>query len=386
MALGMKHWLGLVTVGLALVAMWTLPPRTFEVPMERLPETQAERRLKALRAEATELNLTLQRRRWAESIIPATLEASGPMAFGFPENALPQQVERVRERALAEVAALPSDVAVGLFFIDWREGLYRRAPSSYGFENEYFFGERDGRPYCVAVRPVWQRGDDRVGLTTAMSYESYLGLCGLVGKYGLPGPAVEGWLATDGAALAAAAEAPSTEVLPAYLGDLTSYERRGAFGKRPMNIRYEGMAIPMDRCFAGAADACAQLFLEPRAPSYYNVTAEMMASVIANTPLSAHGRTSFFYPADQFVAADLAAEFGEARFRQWWTADGDVSDAFRAAFGVDLGAWNLRRVGSYLTISRPGPGVSIAGLLGVFLLLMLSTVLASGWARRRRVA
>lgn len=387
MALGMKKWLGLVAVCMALVAIRTLPPEPLEVPSERLlTKTQAQRRLDALLGDAARANLTLQRMRWADRMIPATLADGGPVTFSFPEGVNPDDVERVRERVLEEARTTPSDVAAGLLFHTGSEDAYPGAPGGSVREAEYYFGERDGRAFCVTVRPVWRMGrEGELRLETPWSGESDLGLCALVRRFGLPGPAVEQWLAGGGTALAGSARTATTKVVPAYLSlDLGNFNRRGPFGQRPLGSR-EGN-IPMDRCFAGVVEGCADLFLNPPRLGWFGDYEYGIDQAVRNSPLSAVGVQSWFYPADQYVTADLAEQFGDARFRAWWTADGDVSAAFQAAFGTDVGSWYLQQVAEYVPISRPGPGVGGTGLLGALLLLTLSTVLAGGWARRRRVA
>jgi len=388
MSLGMKTWLGMVATGMALIALRTLPPSPFEMPLGRAPTTQAERHLDALRAEAVRTNMALQRLRWADAMVPATLAGDGPVAFGFPERAVPEQAERIRERTLAEAAATPSDVAVGLYFLLSGSDAYPGAPTGPARQSEYFFGGRDGRPYCVTVRPSWRLTEDgRIALPPARLYESYLGLCALIRRYGLPGSAVEQWLAGGGAALATTARPGAGLVVPSYLlGDLRGFQRRGLLGRRPVSVGFSTLAVPMDRCFAGVVEGCADLFLHPVESGGPRAYAGASSSLVETSAVSAVQESSYFQPLDQFVAADLADQFGDARFRAWWTADDDVGDAFRAAFGVDVGTWYLHRIGALVPISRPGPAVGGSGLLGGLLLLALSTVLAAGWARKRRIA
>jgi hypothetical protein len=95
---------------------------------------------------------------------------------------------------------------------------------------------------------------------------------------------------------------------------------------------------------------------------------------------------AFGFGAGPHTVANLAQEFGPERFNQWWTADGDVADAFEASFGLDLGSWTLGEISKDMEITKPGPGVAWSGLLGALLIMTLSSVIAGMWAIRRRVA
>lgn len=390
MALGMKQWLGLVGTGVALVALGTLPPSALNLPTRRppLPEQQ---RLDALRRTVVAANNTLQRVRWADAVIPATLAGQGPVVFGFPDGAPPEQVERVRARTLAElddVAAGPSDLALGLFLLDYRDARYPGAPTGAQLDAHFFFGEKDGQAYCAAVRPAWRRDSaERIHLPGLPSDDSYLGVCGLVREYGLPGPAVQAWLADGGTALAASPRPSGGSVLFYRAVTDAALARRGPLGQKNLAFGDLLSRVDYDRCFAGVAQGCAEMFLHPALAAGSDPRSSSAARTVRpHWPASAVQRRSLFEPADYHVAADLVEEFGRERFAAWWTAEGDVAAAFEASFGVDVGTWYLRRVSGFVAISRPGPGVSEAGLMGGLLLLAFSSMVAGLWSRRRRVA
>lgn len=386
MALGMRQWLGFVAAGFAFVALETLPPRATELPEPQDPPLQAERRRDALRGEALRAATLLQRMRWADSIIPATLSGEGPVVFSFPEGTRPEQEEMIRSRTLSELPGSPSDVATGIFFLPLTVGAVPGAPVAARTRAEYYFGEREGRPYCVIARPVWrQSADDRVVLPTVMSDESYLGLCELIRAHGLPGPAVRAWLAGGGADLALSAR-PGRGTQLTYVSLSDAYRPRILLGLRNSLWARSTRRLSEDRCFYGIAEGCAEMFLQPRLRAYSGLAAQTRADILERSPVSATQEGSLFEPADYHVVADLAEEFGPDRFQQWWTADGDVLDAFAASFGVDAGAWNLDRISSFVEIGEPGPVVSRAGMLASLLLISAASALAGAWALRRRVA
>jgi hypothetical protein len=154
-----------------------------------------------------------------------------------------------------------------------------------------------------------------------------------------------------------------------------------------MMFSFLSTRLDLDRCFAGVAPGCAEIFLHPELDGSYRGPGFLPERTVRSYwPASAVQGRSMFEPADYHVAANLAEEFGRRRFMEWWTAEGDVAEAFEASFGVDVGTWNLRRIAAFVTVARPGPGVSEAGLMGGALLLAFSSIIAGLWSRRRRVA
>ena len=76
------------------------------------------------------------------------------------------------------------------------------------------------------------------------------------------------------------------------------------------------------------------------------------------------------------VLATAEAMYGSEAFARFWRSDAPVDDAFRAAFGVDLGDWVLARVSERVRITRAGPALSATALLGSLLVLLLSVGVA----------
>lgn len=390
MALGMKSWTGLVLAGCAALALRYLPPSEVQVSRGQV-ELQESRRASALSDDAARANAMLQRLRIAAEVIPATLAGTGEVVFSAAEGSDPADVERARGEALAEAAALPGGVALGAFYVSWRDHGHPGAPSSYIGDVEYYYGERDGRAYCAAVHPVWRRRTGEPFSLYGVTYDrtTALGLCALVARHGLPGPAGQAWIDGGGSAMTTASvpSDPASYTFSTRLG--RSFERVGPLGLPQAGPLAGGFrTTPVERCLSGRADGCAAVLMRPSNPwasRFWRYGAEW-APLFAATPLSAVQEQSIFEPADRHVAADLVAEFGADRFRQWWTADGDPAQAFEEAFGVDPGEWYLARISQLVTIRAAGPGVTPNGLAGTVLLLALGGVVAGAWARSRRVA
>jgi hypothetical protein len=389
----MRHWIGLVMVGCAALAVRFLPPSEWTPPerLPTLPEVVYEERL---RDEAATANARLVRFRVADQVIPATLGHDGPLALDFPERADAEQVARATELATAEAEEALSDggrdVALGLFYTYWRDLGHPGAPTATVPEVEYYFGERDGRAYCAAVMPTWRTArDGTVHLSGVPNSRSRLGVCQFVARYGLPGGAAQAWLERGGTALTATL-APSSETSFTFSSGFgTRFERRGILG---LPVAAPGMrsyrTVAQEQCFAGVREGCATLFGSPSGQHSvrYFYMRGAPEQLIATTPLSAVQSYSAMEPADRHVAADLVAEFGEERFTRFWSADGDLDEAFVQAFGVAPGTWYAERTARLITFAPPGPRVAGVGLLGVLLIVGLATVVGGGWAGRRRVA
>jgi len=106
------------------------------------------------------------------------------------------------------------------------------------------------------------------------------------------------------------------------------------------------------------------------------------------TPLIDPERNSWLSPfgnLDDYLLADLEAEFGPDRFQRFWSSELELPEAFEAAFGVGLGEWVITWVDANMRISPAGPGMSKSAALGGILALSLFAAMAGAWARRRRV-
>ena len=391
MALGMKHWAGLVLAGCAFVALRFLPVSSWNLPSHRMPLPE-EAHERALRRDVRLTNGKLQRIRLAERLIPLTLAADGPLAFEAPAGADPAEVQMVRadaERELLEAAGAAPRVAVGLIYARSGEGDYPGAPTWTVSDPEYYFGIQDGRPYCVTAVDAWSiRG--RVRLPVRNSH-TRLGVCQVIARYGLPGRAVETWLAEGGTAMAVTLEPsrPESYTFSSRWG--MGFVRRLKFGLMMIGRQPIGAfrSVAQEQCFAGLSEGCAKLFLSPGSELSLHASDEdwsELPEVLAATPLSAVNGYSSMQPADYHVVADLVEEFGAERFERWWTADGSAEEAFRAAFGVPAGEWYAERVARLIEVTGPGPSLRANGLAGAFLILALAAVVGGAWARRRRVA
>jgi hypothetical protein len=93
-----------------------------------------------------------------------------------------------------------------------------------------------------------------------------------------------------------------------------------------------------------------------------------------------------FQGIEQLMFTDLEREFGEERFRQFWTSDQDVVAAFQSAFRVSPGVWVQAWASRYYATDLSVLEATI-GNWGATVAAVLASLLAvSMIARRRSVA
>jgi len=385
MAFGMRHWLGIVGVGVALVSIMTLPPASIERPTSRSTRLPEEARARALQAKLTRVNATLRVDRTVADLVPATLAARDGLTIRGTDHVSDSLAAGIRARVheeLAAAAVTTHDVALGVFIAGRWEN---RFPGGSPARAEYYWGTRGGRAYCFTVLPLWET---RV-LSARERWASALGPCELIAKYGLPGPTVERWLSGPGEALAATAT-PFPEVERALV--VQQYRKlyetlpKKAFG-RPIGSYGPYASLAVEQCWARERAGCAALIEHP--PEFESMpggSASVTHYVSQHTALSAVERSTPLLPIASHVAADLAHEFGDARFETFWKADKPFADAFASAFGTDLASWSLAYFSPLLPAAGAGPDVALGGELGTVLLMALAAILGTVWARRRQVA
>lgn len=398
MAFGMKHWMGLTTVGLLLVSIWKLPPSAME-PRDRgltLPEV---RRAEALSDDIERTHRALMHLRWSDSLSAMTVETSvDGVAVAFPENTpdnhLPEPApgaarrtsvelseeakEELRQSVLDEVAALTprADVDFGFFFQRLDHGAADRTRIRIEGQTTYL-GVRDGQAFCLHVYAVPDMVDGNLRRSARPDGRANAtGTCRPYLKYGLPGRHVGEWM---GAGASDFAMAPSPPEDPSF----NSYRpaRRTFFGLNTFGFRTQ--SVEVDRCMAGIVDGCLTAVTDPRV---FAVREEMRQTTPGVTRLSgSRNWWSPFRDRDDYLLGDLEAEFGPERFQRFWSSPEEVPDAFRAAFGMEMGAWVLTWVERNMDVSPPGPGLTRSAALGGLLAVSLMAALGGAWARRRRV-
>jgi hypothetical protein len=371
MATRLKYWLIAFVAACGAAAAWLLPPSRFDrLVREDLPEDVRYR-------EATvELQLThgvLVSRRWADSLSElAVRTAVDGLALAHPPSDIvsAEGFAEWRELLSARLQSLePRDpeMVVGVFFQNDRHGaLDGVLLPRFGARPQTYVGVRDGTPYCLVVYPK-RYPISNSELRTSARLET----CLMHAKYGVPGAAVAEWLESGGFAFA-------RDVRLAEL-DPRTFRRVQMlpFGiLRPVEAN-----LPTTGCVAGKLQACTATFLE-------GGSSRSFRRLVAESPIAyvQEGSVSLFEQKSDAILAELEAEYGPESFARFWRSDGEVETAFRAAFGVEPGAWLHDWVQAEIGSYRSGP-MPKGGAI-VFALLMLTALSAAACviAMRRRVA
>ena len=373
MATGMKHWLGLVAGGFAIVAVATLPPSTTEIyRTTSLPE---QRRYDAVRTEVRRAHGVLRETRWSDSLSAlAVRTAVDGLAFGFPESdrLTTEGVEEWKALLSAQVEAIePRDgqMVVGFFAQPVVHGTIPDVPTPSVYGRHTFVGVRDGTPYCLQVNALFRIRD--VDLRSGAS----LGLagCRLYAKYGAAGPRIQDWL--DAGALGFALRSGDDRPFAEFELDVPIFGlSRGIYAS----------TLELQRCLSGDTGACVRVVTDPE---IIFARGGDVAYLVANSPVSnldGFSRSPFEYQ-DDYLLADLEAELGAEAFARFWTSDASVPQAFEAAFGVEMGAWVLTWVESEIGLYQAGPTTRAGAFWLSVLTLMVLASIASGTAMRRRV-
>jgi hypothetical protein len=390
MALRMKYWLGLVLIGVALVSVWRLPPEalTGRSAVAKPAETL---RLEEIKREFKWTAETLRRVLWSDSLAPLLVsQARDGTAFLFPsvESLNEEQLGKLDAKIRNEVEETrldtdelvfgyvlqPSDHAASA---DMPPGARRRA--------ETYVGSLGGIDYCMQVRVQHRQSigvavaAELAGTDPVAPRSNLLGACRPYVRYGLAGPRVQEWLEQGGVSFAIESGAPEDAyAFPGSLG------RRSYFGYS--SLGRSNRPIEADRCLAGDAGACAFLFRNPTAAD------RLLANdleVVLRSPATSIGTESVFRSIaldEEYLLADLEAEFGTEAFGRFWTSEGDVEVAFREAFGMEAGSWVVSWTTGQRGFDPPGPGLPRSASSGTMLALALLLGVAYLRMRERKVA
>lgn len=388
MAFRMRHWLGVVGVGVAIVLILSLPPASVGRPPFKITRLPEQARAMALRSELLRVNATLRVDRTAATLVPATLASPDGLTVRGTDAVSDSVVPAIRARVRRELAAAgvtTPAVALGLFFAGRPENAL---PGGSPVFTEYYWGVRDGRAYCFTVLPIWISRAIR-HQSRYDQFASLLGPCELIAKYGIPGPTIERWLEGPGEALAATAT-PFREVDRALLVKQfrTFYEKlpRNSFG-RLVDFPGANVSLAREQCWAREGAGCAALIAHPAdLGSGTGGRSSLAQYLVQHTAMSTVDRGMGLASPTAHVVADLAHQFGDARFEAFWKADKPFAEAFESAFGTDLASWSLAYFSPMLPAAKAGPDVPLEAELSTVLILALAAILGTVWARRRQVA
>ncbi len=389
MAMNTRGWIGLTAAGSLVLGVSMLPPSPQPRPAQGVQASPQEVRAAELRRELRRSQDILRRIRWADSLTPLALAtARDGLAVGGSAQVVDQAtLDSIRVRAEEELrrAGASGGAVVGVFI----QPLFFASPETAlrdtrGIEDTYV-GTLDGTPYCYRVlgtpsHMTYRSGPlRRVSLSATQRHSNILGSCRLIGRYGAPSAGLLAWL--ERGALGFAAEpvpGPSgPRRRPAPL--------RSSFGLGGPFYWTRGQEV--GRCLAGEGESCGRLLLDPLSGA--DEGRSEIQYVVDRSPVSAIREAAYKQPFahfDNYLLADLEAEFGPERFAAFWRSPHEIPLAFEAAFGVPLGEWAVTWVRTHVGSSSAGPRLPGNASTGTGLFLVACAALAGFCARRRRVA
>lgn len=402
MAFRMKHWIGTVVVGMALAAIWQLPPSSMR-PREGSVTSALAIRRSRLSDDFKWTAESLLRVRWSDSLSALTLaSAEGGVAVGLPSTELSDAHEA---KVRLEVGALPRyvpGVVFGYFYQPRAHGRTADTPTFGRPRTETYVGTRDGTDYCLQVRvrrnPASSVMLELEGTAGLPPLTGAAGVCRLFLQYGMAGPTIHRWLEAGGARLGVekgeklGLKEAGPEPMSALVSigpedrrrmDRALWRRRRAFGHHV--LASQRGPIETDQCVAGDEQACAYLFLSPALASSFE---QRELEIVRRSPVLSLGGApllrSVAFDAD-YLLADLEAQFGADAFLRFWASTQAVEDAFESAFGVEVGAWMTAWVTSVSGTIEPGPGLPRSASSGTVLALSLLAGIAFLRNRRRNL-
>ena len=383
MATGMKSWLSMGAVGMALVFVWTLPVPDEAPGRQELP-AQTQRHLELQRAVARE-RAHLVRLDWIDSL-NATLGAKkGASAIvRMPGDAMADSVRALEERLAVEIGrGGPPQATFGVFVTKPPPGGSSQHATQEPAHDEYYVGIHEGTPYCFVVRvdprepsavfASLRRGGMSFGRPRLGRPSVDLGPCSFVIKYGLPGQLVGQWLKAG-----------------SFSRGLDAEDDAGsdAYGRGYASAQYQStmrnVSLAGQSCLRRDVARCSEIFLSPRTMEAGSIPLHL-ASVVPELWEGAAGQGYHLQFIENSMLSDLEREFGSERFARFWSSPSAVTEAFQSAFRVEPGLW-LQRWGRFHYEEGPSGSDRVEAAAYAALLLLGSLLAVLGTVRRRSVA
>jgi hypothetical protein len=216
-----------------------------------------------------------------------------------------------------------------------------------------------------------------------------LGPCAYYERFGMPGPAIDRWLRSQGwtfgltsswtsepSVFGARSSAPNS--LIDYFFAISPAQRVTA----PQGLR----------CASGDRESCVQALLVPTPPNpMIDRRGRLWGGDVVSTQRGIdYDRDERWWvlprtlgPRDMTVLSEMVRTLGEDRFAAFWTSQAEPAAAFRTATGMDIGEWTHQWAERVYGPQSRGPVVPVAGLVGSMLLLLIALGVGLLSARRR---
>ena len=203
------------------------------------------------------------------------------------------------------------------------------------------------------------------------------GPCIFYAAFGAPGPDIQRWLDSRNFAFARLADW-DTEQQPSD-ERVTRVGVDALFGL--LRIREIGGIWDAMACAGGRQERCRAIMLADAgsqlSSSRYRREARMPGYVAVNQRYVFRSATAHFL-------SDVVREVGVDRFKEFWTSDLAVDQAFASVAGRDIGEWTSDWLAERIGRQDFGPGVSGTGLLAAALLASLGVFAGAYVAEKRK--
>jgi len=299
-----------------------------------------------------------------DSIVPL-LPREPRVVVETPTHLNEASLRLLHERVQQDIGDHPKAV-VGVYVIPYYTGIHQAMTQSTQLTSVMLTGTRE-RPYCIVATETQPppRSGLMIGPDKLAPDGSLLTACGFWARYGAPGSNIKAWLDRGGYDFA------NRKINPSYIDEY--YVRETLFGA---SVRYYFGSKDGEECFSGQTEACARGVLDtvPRS----------LRSGVANVyPTSNHW--THLMSGEAVLMHELEAEFGSERFARFWTSDADVTNAFKDAFGIELGVWVRDWFARKYGTRRAGPSVPADSLLLSLLTIGLVVGIAVMVGQRRHI-
>jgi hypothetical protein len=349
---------GLALVALLAIAVLAPVLRTREAPPQTDPRVTRLNDLDRRRAALlNRWSATLERTAVVQRVTELTGADSGLQIWlhGFPAHPKADRVKRLATEMLRPVGPVQPGVRIGVLVYDVAEYGSRSMWATY---SGAWIGDAGGKTWCVAIIPGIVAKQDE--LTAHLG--SSLSPCLLYAAFGKPGAPVAAWLEQI---RYAPVETSSWLTRPKGWRDgydqppwLSLYDpswfdaviraRASRLAELGLGDLMTTLAPPYQlgtlalRCLAGNPDFCRRAVLDTTdsnglrtgLPSDLTVTRQWL---VRGTGMALSPR-----PLAGWYVSDLVRDQGRERFGSFWRSDRPLDEAFRTAFGEELGEWTER--------------------------------------------
>jgi hypothetical protein len=235
--------------------------------------------------------------------------------------------------------------------------------------------ERDGSWYH---ENYWSNN-----MTSVETASHLLGPCAFYEAYGTPGPAIDRWLAGGAWKFGSS---PSLDARYDSWDDGADHWWTPVWG-RSAGWPLRRYSTPLGyRCTAGEADACKRAVLDPNSDPNARTKVRVGADRVLQREFDRNEYGVTMGPYEPTFLAEMAASLGPEKFRQFWTSDKPVEEAFRAATSQDIGNWTVNWAKSVYGSPRLGPGMSTTSYAWSVILIVVGLAGATVAGRRRQMA